>query len=352
MKNLRLLAGKKAKKKIEKNGLTPDLVRLVVGASGAAKWLVLRGLDQFVFGEWLVKSKTETQLIGSSIGAWRMACAAQDDPAAAFHRFHKAYFNYSYEMGQTQEKTTADSYETLTQFLPPELCLQAVSNPLRQLNIMAVRCKGLVASQRKLPQALGLLTAAGANAVSRASLGRFYDRAIFKSMAGGLDSHHFKGFGLVEGRLSATNLHDALMASGSIPYVTDAISDIEGIEPGVYRDGGIIDYHWDIDWDMKDGIVLYPHFYSHIIPGWFDKIIKRRASSDLDDLLILAPSDEFVATLPGGQIPDRRNFTQMDTEARLTFWDYTCKESYRLADEFVALLNDQNKLMDSLENIK
>lgn len=352
MKSLRLLAGKKARHKIEANGLTPELVRLVVGASGAAKWLVLRGLDQFIFGQWLVQSTNETQLIGSSIGAWRMACAAQNDPALAFIRFHEAYFNYSYEVGQSQEKTTADSYQTLSEFLPLELCGEAVSNPMRQLNIMAVRCKGLTASQKNLPQALGLIAAAGANAVSRSALGKFYDRALFKSSAGGLDASHFKGFGLIEGQLSASNLHDALMASGSIPFVTDAITEIEGIAPGVYRDGGIIDYHWDIDWDMDDGIVLYPHFYPHITPGWFDKTIKRKATSDLDNLLILAPSDEFVATLPSGKIPDRRNFTQMNTLARLAFWDYTCKESYRLADEFMDLLNDPNKLMDTMENIK
>ena len=352
MKSLRLLAGKKAKQKIEKNGLTPDLVSLVVGASGAAKWLVLRGLDQFIFGQWLVQSKTETQLIGSSIGAWRMACAAQNDPAAAFNRFHEAYFNYSYEVGQSQDKTTADSYQTLAEFLPLELCAEAVSNPMRQLNIMAVRCKGLAASQKNLPQALGLIAAAGANAVSRRALGKFYDRALFKSTAGGLGASHFKGFDLIEGQLSASNLHDALMASGSIPFVTDAVIDPDGIESGAYRDGGIIDYHWDIDWDMDDGIVLYPHFYSHITPGWFDKTIKRKAMSELDNLLILAPSDEFVASLPSGKIPDRRNFTQMDTKSRLKFWDYTCKESYRLADELLDLLNDQNKLMDSMENIK
>ena len=352
MQSLRLLAGKKARDKIEKNGLTPDLISLIPGASGSAKWLVLRGLDQFIFGEWLVQSKTETQLIGSSIGAWRMACAAQNDPGAAFNRFHEAYFNYPYEIGQSQEQTRRDSYETLSQFLPPDLCDEAVSNPMRQLNIMAVRCKGLTSSTNKVPQILGLIAAAGANSLSRKALGAFYERALFKSKAGGLDAHHLKGFGLVEGQLSATNLHDALMASGSIPFVTPAVTNIEGIAEGAYRDGGIIDYHWDIDWDMDDGIVLYPHFYPHVVPGWFDKAIRRTATSSFDNVLILAPSDEFVAALPYGQIPDRRNFTQMDNNTRLTYWERTCEESYRLADELCDLLNNQNKLMDSLENIK
>ena len=351
MKSLRLLVGTNARNKIEKNGLTPDIVRLIVGASGGAKWLVLRGLDQFVFGKWMLQANTETQLLGSSIGAWRMACAAQNDPAAAFNRFHQAYFDYSYEKGQSQGKTTRDSYDTLAQFLPADLCAEAVSNPLRQLNIMAVRCKGLTASDNKLPQALGLIAAAGGNAVSRAVLGKFYDRALFKSQAGGLDSGHFKGFSLVEGQLSANNLHDALMASGSIPFVTDAIANIEGIEAGVYRDGGIIDYHWDIDWDVEEGIVLYPHFYPHVIPGWFDKSIKRKAISTFNNVLLLAPSDEFVASLPGGKIPDRRNFLHMDDEDRLKYWNYTCQESYRLADELDGMLNDHGKLMDALENI-
>ncbi len=349
--SLRLLAGNLAKEKIEKNGLTPDLVRLIVGASGGAKWLVLRGLDQFIFGEWMLGSKTETQLLGSSIGAWRMACAAQNDPATAFKRFHQAYFNYSYEKGQTQGKTTRDSYDTLSQFLPPEFCAEAISNPMRQLNIMAVRCKGLTASDKVIVQALGLMAAASANVISRNALGKFYQRALFQSAAGGLDVDHFDGFDLVKGQLSAENLHDALMASGSIPFVTDAITDIAGIVPGAYRDGGIIDYHWDINWDVGDGIVLYPHFYPYIIPGWFDKSIKRTAKSTLSNVLILAPSEEFVASLPYGKIPDRRDFLHMEDDERLNYWNYTCEQSYQLADEMSELLNDHNKLMDALEDI-
>lgn len=352
MKTLRLLAGARAREKIESGGLTPDLVKLVVGASGGSKWLVLRGLDQFIFGEWLVKSTNETQLLGSSIGAWRMACAAQNNPAEAFNRFHEAYFNYRWKQGQSLDKTTDDSYDTLSEFLPFEFCHEAVSNAKRQLNIMAVRCKGLTASNNTILQSLGLFSAVGANAVSRSALGAFYERALFKSEAGGLDNSHFTGFDLVEGQLSKENLHDALMASGSIPFVTHAITDIKGIKEGSYRDGGIIDYHWDINWDVGEGIVLYPHFYPHITPGWFDKSIKRKARSAFENVLLLTPSEEFVASLPGGAIPDRRNFIHMSDEERLKFWNHTCRESYRLADEMSELLNDHNRLMDQLENIK
>ncbi|MCK5574229.1 MAG: hypothetical protein KAI28_00370, partial [Sphingomonadales bacterium] len=44
--------------------------------------------------------------------------------------------------------------------------------------------------------------------------------------------------------------------------------------------------------------------------------------------------DEFVASLPYGKIPDRRDFTSMTIPERLAFWDTVLTESERMADEF------------------
>jgi len=51
--NLRVIAGRKAADRIRRDGLSPDQVSAVFGASGAAKWLGICGLDQAVFGQYL-----------------------------------------------------------------------------------------------------------------------------------------------------------------------------------------------------------------------------------------------------------------------------------------------------------
>src|SRR5438045_2443818 len=104
--SLTLRAGPDALALIRERGLRAEDVDIVPGASGGAKWLVLAGLDRFVFGELLSAPRTRPMhLIGSSIGSWRMACLAQRDPVAALARGHDAYIhrqNYSPKPGPNE----------------------------------------------------------------------------------------------------------------------------------------------------------------------------------------------------------------------------------------------------------
>jgi hypothetical protein len=87
-------------------------------------------------------------------------------------------------------------------------------------------------------------------------------------------------------------------------------------------DNGIIDYHFDFANCDGDGLVFYPHFSDQIVPGWFDKLLKRRTNTDqLDNVVIVAPSRDYIASLPYGKIPDRRDFKKMSQATRLTYWD-------------------------------
>ena len=90
--SLTLRAGPHAYRLIRERGLRAEDVDIMPGASGGAKWLVLAGLDRYLFGEFLAAPRTRPMhLIGSSIGSWRMACLAQRDPIAALGRGHRAY---------------------------------------------------------------------------------------------------------------------------------------------------------------------------------------------------------------------------------------------------------------------
>ena len=107
-----------------------------------------------------------------------------------------------------------------------------------------------------------------------------------------------------------------MLASCSIPFWLEAVHDIPGAPRGAYWDGGITDYHLHLDYaPMHEGLVLYPHFQPTVVPGWLDKALRHRhrATARLDNVVLLAPSPEWVATLPNGKLPDRDDFKPMAT---------------------------------------
>ncbi len=352
MKALRLIAGKTARKRIEDQGLTPDLVRLVLGASGGPKWLILQELDQYIFGHWLPQNSHKIDLIGSSIGAWRMACAAHPEPDKMCQHFKEIYFATTYEDGLSILELTQSFYGFLHKIFSDNDKKRITSNPKRNLHIVSVKGKGLAAAKNPYIETLGIAIAAARNFQSRENLIKYYQRVVLHSHADIALSDQWADYDRINSRLTWDVFADALMASGSIPFVSDAVRNLGGLGNGIFRDGGIIDYHFDSPFRLEEGIILYPHFYSHIVPGWFDKSRKtRRAKGEtFDHMLMLAPSDACVASLPYGKIPDRKNFRDMDDATRIKYWQKVVAHSQRLAEEFQSLVDQPEKLIDSLED--
>jgi hypothetical protein len=78
---LALSAGPEALGIIRERGLRAEDVDIVPGAAGGPKWLVLEGLDRFLFGEFFARPRDRPlHLIGSSVGSWRTACMAMRTP--------------------------------------------------------------------------------------------------------------------------------------------------------------------------------------------------------------------------------------------------------------------------------
>ncbi|MFC3050875.1 patatin-like phospholipase family protein [Kordiimonas pumila] len=351
MNALRLIAGKTARARIKQDGLTPEMIKMVLGASGGPKWLVLLGLDKFVFGHWLHTSTHKIDLIGSSIGAWRMASAAHPNALKTIETFIGLYMQFRSEHAANAEVLTTASYSFLHKLYSPAEATRLVINPLRNLNIVTARVKGLRENSSRFKEAGSIIVSAAANSLRRDHLAKFYERVVFYSGEHEACPEAWSGFSQSNVKLSGDILADVLMASGSIPFVGEPVINIEGAPKGVYRDGGIIDYHFDTPWNIDDGIILYPHFYPYLIPGWFDKRIKSRVVKGAvwDNILLLAPSEAFIQALPKGKIPDRNDFISMNDAERLNYWAAVTKESERLAEEFADCLEEPDKLYARLE---
>ena len=183
--------------------------------------------------------------------------------------------------------------------------------------------------------------------IDRRLLAAFFERALFFDARDIPPFFDVDGFPLQRIRVGIDNLEDAIVATGSIPLVLSGVRDIEGARPGVYRDGGIIDYHVDIPHCDSGRLALYPHFYGHIVPGWFDKRLtwRKPQARNVSRTVLVSPSDEFVAGLPNAKIPDRFDFERYPPSERVRFWKQAVRECAALADEFHEVI--ENGLLEA-----
>ena len=371
---LALYAGPAARRHIERHGLSPADVATVPAAAGGPKGLILGPLDRFIFGQWLPQAAQPVDLVGASIGAWRMAAACMDDPVAAFQALETGYIHGDMKappgrrlpLPEQVSATFAQNLRTMFEGHVPTL----LAHPRYRLHVVASHGRHLLAREGRWRTPLGYLGAALTNVASRRALGAWIERVVFSAPAptstpgaiGPLPRLPFNAGDLRTQQvpLTAQNFYPALQASGSIPFILQAVHDIPGAPRGAYWDGGITDYHLHLAYnatssvaagagpesagDTKDHetgrIVLYPHFQQAVVPGWLDKPWKRRhgATPFLDHMLVLAPNPEWVRTLPGGKLPDRNDFQKLTHAERVEAWSTSVRAARQLADEFEAWL--------------
>lgn len=338
--SLTFKAGAGALKSVKTHGFDISSIGTIAGASGGAKWLVLSQLDRAILANVVPKLQGPVHLLGTSIGAWRFACYAQQDPLAAIDRFETAYIEQRFSEHPDIDEITHLSREIMALVLGAHGAEEILRHPVFRSHVMAVRSRHILASEKRWLLGLGLLTAASLNFLNRRTLGLFFERALFydpRDLPPFFDS---VGFPLQQVPLSVRNLADAIVATGSIPLVLSGVPNIDGAREGVYRDGGVIDYHHDLRHSDHERLTLYPHFYDRIVPGWFDKKLswRRPHPEHVDRTILISPSAEFVARLPYAKIPDRTDFVNFSHDERIAAWRTCVNACQQLADEFNEVL--------------
>ena len=339
--SLTLRAGATALEIVRERGLRAEDVDILPGASGGAKWLSIAGLDRYLFGEFFNEPRSRAlHLIGSSIGSWRMACFAQRDPLAALERAQHGYiYGQKYSRHPSPSEVTAVMSRLVDDLLGGSGVNEILDHAWAKLHVITAMGWGLAASSQRVALGVSMAIAAVGNLISRRTLALQLKRYVFHSAGSDTPFLHLSDLPTTHLPLTSDNLRSVLLASGSIPLVLEGV-EIPGREGEVHWDGGVVDYHLDLDFGAGTGLVLYPHFFDHIVPGWFDKGLKwRRASSvNFDRALLIAPSAEFVASLPGGKIPDRHDFYSMKEPERVKRWQQVADMSQRLGDELRELV--------------
>ena len=346
MSNLVIRAGARATERLRAEGFHPDLFGTLVGASGGPKWLVLRHLDSLLVDRVIAPRSQPLDTLGSSIGSFRHACFAQQDPQAALARLETGYIEQSYDETAldrrgmpSMEAISVESDRILGVVLGEKGAHEICSHPLLRSHIVAARLRNDRGRDRGPAFYAQIGAAALANAFSRKALGRSFERLLFQTDDGSIRYHDLPTTPVP---LTPERVQHALLASGSIPLVMQGVSATPGVQ-GTLFDGGIIDYHFDFEFKRRDALVLFPHFFDRITPGWFDKPLKwRRPSPDaLSDVVMIAPSDDFVAGLPGGKVPDRDDFLEFGSQERIDRWRGIVESCRVLASEFEDLIDTQ-----------
>jgi hypothetical protein len=342
MQALHILAGPRARVQLRERGLTSEDVRVIPAAAGGPKGLALNALDRFIFGHWLPASVQTVHLMGASIGAWRMATACAPDADTALRDLAENYILQSYPRAAGRFPKKRDISRVFAELLGSGLGQHVagiLAHPRYRLHVITSRGRHIMRREGRVTTPLGYLGAYATNFFSRRAMGGWLERVMFS------DAREPLPFALHDFRtkqvtLDAANLLPSILASGSIPFWLDAVHDIPGAPRGAYWDGGITDYHLHLDYgQMQDGLVLYPHFQSTVVPGWLDKSLKRRhaATARLANVVLLIPNPEWVKTvMPNGKLPDRGDFKAYGerTLDRQRDWRRAVAESQRLADEF------------------
>jgi hypothetical protein len=275
--------------------------------------------------------------VASSIGSFRFACLCARSPVEALERFKEAYIEQHYRPSPSAFEVSEEAVRIVNCLLGRDGVAPLVDHDKVVLHIVTARFRHLGASEGAL-QLLGLGVAALANLVHRRALGACIERVLFDAR-GDTGPFAWRTLPTRHVALTANNAFKALLASAAIPRVMAGVETPEGAPLGVYRDGGVADYHFGEDIDPADGIALYPHFYPHLVPGWFDKALHWRRVRGLRRVVLLSPSAEHVAALPNGRIPDRADFVRMNDDERVAAWRRVVELSARLGDAFGELVS-------------
>jgi len=323
-------AGPTAFRWLRERGWNWSDFEVVVGASGGPRWLVLSAFDRFL-APLLATQAQPVHLLGSSSGAYRFSAYIQDHPVAALRALEEAYIEADWSPARPLRLIR----QTAAGILQTYLASQPLRHPSYRLHIVTTLCRGWLAREHRLPQGLALLAACLLAAWGRPRLRYLVQRVLFSDPRDRLPSSLQDVF-THQVALHEYNHREAVLASGAIPLLIPGERFVQGAPKGCLRDGGLIDYHFEHFHLTCQGLVLYPHFASSLMPGWLERFGPRRPipTGVVDRMVLLSPSPDFVARLPGGRVPDRGDAAHLGQRERRRLWSQAARQGEELVDKW------------------
>ena len=329
---LKIYAGTEALEHIQSSGLKADDISMLLGASSGPKWLTLHGIDDYLINQFFKGRNKPLHLLGTSAGAWRMACYAMGGNEA-HQRLTEAYVEQCYSAKPSGQEVLNSCRAIIQALLGKHGANDIIDHPYMRMNLITTQCHGLTRANNKLIKGLGYGAAAILNAIHRKSLALQFTRLVMHHPQEHFPSSTLNDLPTRYASLTEQNMEDAILSTGAIPMIINGVDNVAG--KGMYQDGGITDYGFDLPLLPEDGFVLYPHFSRQPAPGWFDKRLTWRSPchENYSKTIMLVPSDEFIAGLPNQKIPDRHDFLNLSDTDRIQSWRKTIELTQDLAED-------------------
>lgn len=341
----RVLLGRQARESLLQAPNPTYAFKLVLAASGGPRWIGLVGIDR-ALRTWLSRRRSAgpLPLLGASSGAWRMAAWAADNTEQAYQDLIEEYIEQRFEGSPGPAAVSAVCREYLARVFTPERIRFILENPRLQLNFSTALMTGV--QPTRTSTLLTLLAATALNGLDRRLLGRSLKRVLFSALPhpeGSVLGRPWDALPTDRVGLSLENFLPAILATGSIPTVLEGESAISGSAPGHHLDGGLVDYHFEVE---APGPILYPHFSPDPIPGWMDRFppyrrISRRARAEL---CLVIPSGEFMKRQKTGELPCRQDFHRFSDLERIRLWRQAVADNEALERELQLCLETDDLL--------
>ncbi len=343
MSDLVVRAGSSIFPMIKDGGFDWDRVTHYIGPGAGPRWLIASGFDLALLKNEVLGNTFPVTLVGSSAGALRFAAWIQPEYEKSYRSLMEAYISMTFSRRDNSRSVLRTIANVIDDYIEDDALPFALASKRYRLAIITARARNMTASERVLLQGFGMGAAFLFNSLHRSWIQLFFQRVVFY---GGAIPPPFclkKDF---RGRvvpLDMVNFKHVIMASSSIPLVVAGVRDIYGAQNGIYRDGGLTDYHLNQKYASKEGeaILLFSH-QRRIVPGWMDKKLTHRKPLDenLENVLMIYPSEAFIRRLPGGKVPDRQDFKTFvsDPKTRMENWRRAVEMSEPLGEEFLEMV--------------
>ncbi len=336
-------AGEKIIERIRDGGFRPDRIAAYVGPGAGPRWLVSAGFDLTLLREGTLGRKRPVVLSGASAGALRFAAWVQPEAEKCYRALMDGYIGLTFDDRDNRKSVGRKILDLIDGFVENDAIPFALAHKRYRLNVVTARARRLAAREMAPLQGTGLLFASLLNAVHRSWLRFCFERVVF--FTGPIPPRYAfrKGFRGRTVPLNAANYKLALLASSAIPLAVSGVRNPFGAPPGVYRDGGLVDYHLNTRFGETDEDVTL--FFSHqgrIVPTWLDKRLsyRRPRKEALENVLMIHPTEAFVEALPGGRVPEREDFRTFwkDPGQRMENWRRAVEMSSRFGENFLELV--------------
>ena len=353
--DLRIKAGKRAYEMIQDHGFSFDSIRTFYGPATGPRWLIASGFDLSLMQSGLLGRKWPVLLVGASAGAWRFAAWLQPEAEKSYRKLMESYMTAVYTVRDNPGSIRHSLGRIINSAIEDDALPFALANRQYRLAVITARVKHLTASERIWIQGVGFALCFLLNAIHRPFLELFAESVVFYS---GPKPPPFTLKPDFTGQcvpFSPINFKSALIASGAIPLVVAGIHDIYGAPRGIYRDGGLTDYHLTRAYGtVEQDVTLFFLHQERIIPGWLDKRLHKRQPPPeaLENVVMVYPADGLVARLPQGKVPDRDDFKTYvnDPATRIRNWRQAIDQCAHLGEVFLEMV-ESGKIRNVVEKL-